>query len=329
MERILKYFTDLTGGDVRLAPIRGEQLERLPYYLRGSYRLSRLLLMNKEILIADPLSHQLPPLKGLQAQLNILKITFGIPTALLINEITAPLRRKLVVNRINFVVPGKQLFMPDLMIDLRERYNEPVINKTKLLPSAQVILLSWILRRTDHIENFTFKQLAAELRYTPMAITNAAADLRRKELCLIEGTRDKNVRFTLSRIELWQRALPFLANPVYKIQEVESLPQGSTFYYSNIPALARYTSIKEGDCRYFAAGRKSSPRRGTRPIYRTDIARGTETFLEFWKYNPGLLAGTAQGISTVDPLSLYLTLMNDTDERVQKALKQLLGDIRW
>lgn len=42
---------------------------------------------------------------------------------------------------------------------------------------------------------------------------------------------------------------------------------------------------------------------------------------------PALLCG--EGARTVDPLSLYLSLRNDPDERVQAALKELLEAMQW
>ena len=52
--------------------------------------------------------------------------------------------------------------------------------------------------------------------------------------------------------------------------------------------------------------------------------------LEVWKYNPGILSHTA--IITeliVDPLSLYLTLKNTPDERIEMALEQIIEQLKW
>ena len=46
--------------------------------------------------------------------------------------------------------------------------------------------------------------------------------------------------------------------------------------------------------------------------------------LEVWKYNPKQLANLVQDdYSVVDPLSLYLSLKNETDERIEMALEQI------
>jgi len=47
--------------------------------------------------------------------------------------------------------------------------------------------------------------------------------------------------------------------------------------------------------------------------------------IEIWKYDPKLLSHTG----TVDKLSLYLSLKDNDDERVQIELDNLLNDIQW
>jgi hypothetical protein len=47
--------------------------------------------------------------------------------------------------------------------------------------------------------------------------------------------------------------------------------------------------------------------------------------IEVWSYNPHLLGDDRM----VDPLSLYLSLRNSSDERVQQQLEQLMREIKW
>ena len=47
--------------------------------------------------------------------------------------------------------------------------------------------------------------------------------------------------------------------------------------------------------------------------------------LEIWKYDPQLLSES----NRVDPLSLYLSLAETKDERVEAALDKLLETLTW
>ena len=48
--------------------------------------------------------------------------------------------------------------------------------------------------------------------------------------------------------------------------------------------------------------------------------------IERWRYAPALLATDKR---TVDPLSLYLSLRNDPNERIQDALQTLMETLAW
>jgi hypothetical protein len=47
--------------------------------------------------------------------------------------------------------------------------------------------------------------------------------------------------------------------------------------------------------------------------------------VEIWNYDPNLFAGDGR----VDPLSLYLSLRDNPDERVQAALDQMMRKVPW
>ena len=47
--------------------------------------------------------------------------------------------------------------------------------------------------------------------------------------------------------------------------------------------------------------------------------------IEIWKYSPLLLSET----KVVDPLSLYLSMKDMEDERIQTSLEELLEKVEW
>jgi len=51
--------------------------------------------------------------------------------------------------------------------------------------------------------------------------------------------------------------------------------------------------------------------------------------LELWKYNPAKLAEGITEKFNVDPLSLYLSLQEMHDERVENALEMIIEKIIW
>ena len=329
MDALLKYLKNTAGEESKLENVPNDKLDKLPFYLRETFRFQLLRFMNQDLLLAELQKNQIPPMRQLQIQLaNIGKI-FRLPIVILLKDISAVLRNKLVSSKINFIVPGKQLFLPDLMMDLIERYKTHNQTIKKLLPSAQVVLFYWILRKNNRMEELTFQQLANELRYTPMAITNAIADLQRFDLCKIVGNKGKHIHFEGARRDLWDRAQPFLINPIRRTLQISSVPQELSVYRTNVSALAHYTNIAEGDRLFIAVERKQFSELVKYVDENHRDILDDEIQLELWKYNPGLLTDNIANANFVDPLSLYLTLLGDNDERINKELKHLLGDISW
>ena len=60
------------------------------------------------------------------------------------------------------------------------------------------------------------------------------------------------------------------------------------------------------------------------PLGRMDPQAGGTT-IEVWHYDPKLLVSGER----VDPLSLYLSLRDDPDERIQAALAQMMNAVQW
>lgn len=329
MDELLKYLKNTAGEESKLENVPNDKLDKLPFYLRETFRFQLLRFMNQDLLLAELQKNQIPPMRQLQIQLTNIGKIFRLPIVFLLKDVSAVLRNKLVGGKINFILPGKQMFLPDLMMDLKEKYETHDKTIKKLLPSAQVVLFYWILRKNNRMEELTFQQLANELRYTPMAITNAIADLQRFDLCKIVGNKGKHVHFEGARRDLWDRAQPFLINPIRRTLQISTVPQESSVYRTNVSALAHYTNIAEGDRLFIAVERKQFSElvkyvdENHRDIWDDEIQ------LELWKYNPGLLTDNIANVNFVDPLSLYLTLLGDNDERTNIELKHLLGDIPW
>ena len=63
-----------------------------------------------------------------------------------------------------------------------------------------------------------------------------------------------------------------------------------------------------------------------RKIPESDVREYEGDYVEGWKYDPRLLAGK-DGI--VNPLSLYLSLRNNADPRVEEAREAMLKGVLW
>ena len=161
-----------------------------------------------------------------------------------------------------------------------------------------------------------------------MTMSRAIDDLASHDLVevLPEG-RQKRVIFKDTRRTVWKKALPFLRSPVQKrvFVENESFSMG---VLAGLAALSQVTMIVPPVRQIRAITSKEWKAIQTNaklriiPKASADLA---PLELEIWKYEPKLLSTNGM----VDPLSLYLSLMDENNERVEAAREDLLEGIEW
>ena len=163
-----------------------------------------------------------------------------------------------------------------------------------------------------------------------MGISKAVEELIQHGLCEpIEHGKDKMISFIADRRELWSQAEPLLSNPVLKVVYVDSLPEAIGYIQANYTALSEYSDMNPSRQRSIAIdktifyGLEKSGK-----LVNTNDREG-EYRIEVWKYNPALFTELLPTDDfTVDPISLYLSLKDESqDERTESALEHLLNYI--
>ena len=95
--------------------------------------------------------------------------------------------------------------------------------------------------------------------------------------------------------------------------------------YCNSSALPEYSDMNPGKQGYYAIEKTefySIRKKGT--LVNLNEYEG-KFCLEVWKYNPLVLVGELPNdLSVVDPLSLYLSLQDNHDERIEMALDKII-----
>jgi hypothetical protein len=231
-------------------------------------------------------------------------------------------RHRLIAQHVSFIVPGNQLFAPELAVDLREHFrSERDAPGDGLAPTAQLIVLAAVMGRIA--PETTATELAAQFPYSGMSMGRAITELEAFELAQTKAAgRFRHVRFTLPREALWTRARPHLRSPVRKRRRIRRPPHGLDLPLSGETALAERTDLSTPRIETRAVAASAWKAIATRydldqPVSWDD----TVIELETWTYDP-LLLGEA---GMVDNLSLWLSLPDGTDDRVAAAKDALLG----
>ena len=332
MQDLKTYMNDILGAKIEPVPVPAKELERLPFYIREAYKLYFATLFNQSLVLATLKDGNAFTNMQIEKHLSLLRQNMDKKVALVSDDMTAINRRRLIDRGVNFIVPGKQLFLPEILIDLRENFNNRNRkNKNEvLLPSAQVILLYHILHREEKVglTDLSFKEIAEKLGYSPMAITNAIEDLRYHELCRVTGGKEKNIRFDQERNSLWDKAKPRLINPVQKRVFVDKKPD-AILLTSNLTALPEYSDMNPGEQAYYAIERSTFYELQKEGALINENEDEGQYCLEVWKYDPIKLAEGMSQEANIDPLSLYLSLKDNPDERIEMALEQIINKYIW
>ena len=127
---------------------------------------------------------------------------------------------------------------------------------------------------------------------------------------------------------LWEQTRLRMGTPVKKrlwtqhqLTEWSGVPAGLT-------ALARYTMLAAPKWSVYAV-HAAEWKRLSLQGYESELALPWQDYqsceVELWGYAPGLFAAQDR----VDPFSLYLSLQNDGNERIQTALTQMMEQVVW
>jgi hypothetical protein len=217
------------------------------------------------------------------------------------------------------------MYLPFLGIDLREHFKNIRETEASFSPSTQAVVLYHLFHNGQL--HLTPKSLANDLGYTTMTMTRALDELDGTGLgtIVMEG-RERVLRFDRDKKKVWETALDRLRSPVKNRLWVKT-PSNKPFgMKAGLSALARYSNLAEPANPVMALDGKQWKRiRANDGVMILDIAEPNASVLESWSYSPELFA--KKGV--VDRFSLFLSMREDNDERVQSALVEMMEQVEW
>ncbi len=323
----IRYFTKATGHDPSVMAASASQVAKLPLYLRSYYDLYRATIFGLPMWLAvQKEKTEVSTPAEYAAHQEKLQDVLKENVALVLPVIASYTRHRLLKVRVPFIVPDRQMFLPTLLVELRERFPRPGRAVTKpLSAAAQVVLLRHLRGRP--VEGLSLGELAGELGYSAMTLSNVRQELEAANLCqTIREKRRMRLSFPTPRRELWARAEPLLQDPVKERHWVRFSRLGENWLRAGLTALADLTLVADAVVPTYAV--KDSEVKAEMACGQIVVCPGPEgaqAQIEAWRYDPRVLADG----ETVDRLSLALSLRQTDDERVAQALRQIVAGIPW
>lgn len=300
----------------------------LPYFLRDAFQFHELDFLGHPVLLVIDRKTDKPLLGEVRVQLNKVKALAGQPVLYCTGALASYERRRLIEQKVPFIVPGNQLYLPDLGIDLREYFrHRSTTTGAALSPAGQAMLITALLRRPWQTE-WQPSVVAAALGYTAMTLSRVVKELTSAGIATpFTLGRTRYLRMEQTPQQTWEHARPMLRTPVKRSVWVhDDLPiVGQPRLLAGLSALAHHSMLAEPKWPIYAISPvqwRAATQAGIEELPEANVGACE---WQLWSYNPALLPGTG----AVDPLSLTLSLQDNPDERIQLALDELKEQWPW
>ena len=230
-------------------------------------------------------------------------------------------RKRLIEQGVYFVVSNKYAFLPMLLLNSLKKEKKRKRGST-LSPAAQYILLYYLQSQIGSV--CTIKDFLEVVPFSYQSIGRALVDLENLGLCRSEiiPNVEKRISFINDKRALWNDALQYMRSPVKRVVYTDdALPVAAAI--SGINALSHYSHL-------------NPERKQTVAIYDKDYNKSFKniqniyedegnTRIEVWMYPPEMFPSSGY----VDKLSLYLSMQNIHDARVEKELEIIIEKMPW
>lgn len=331
MEKLKKYIEETFGDPCLIETLTNNEKADLPMYVLSMYDLYRAKLFDTVIVFMAPINQLELKIAQIEAHLKTIKQTLGKETIVVLNSLKAYQRSRLIQKKIQFIVPGQNMFMPYLLIDLKPLNNNIVEKQDELSPAAQLILFWYLL---DHQNNFdfsetNFKEVAAFFDYSAMTISKVAEEFYLNDICSFnEDGKDKFMLFKKDKKRLWFEIETKLSSPILKKSFFSHPPKIENKVLSSWSALPEYTEMNPSRETHYAIYKEHYYKIKDELSACETSDKQAPYVLEIWKYNPSKISEILYTEDNViDPLSLYLILKEGNDERTFFELENLIDQI--
>jgi hypothetical protein len=333
MTNLLPQIQDYVQDTLGLKTSTGSILDlQVPFFIKDIYELIsiELTLTEKhafEVLLVIQREATYPGIVLLRKHLNQIRKITHVPLVYVNSILSAGDRKSLISQHVNFIQPHTQLFIPELAIDIRETFRQQRknIETDNLLPATQAVLIACFNRGWSLTEAYTSSQLAQGLDYSRVTLSKVIEQMIAKNF-LVRGEKTRTYRFDEPVKTVFKNALPFLKSPVKRVTFANARPLADEgIFLAGETALAHYSMLAQPAIPTYALTQEHFSRllkEGC--ISQTDAVDEIKARIELWSYpNP-----TGEG-DIADPVSVFLSLKDNHDERIQMALDEMMGEIRW
>ena len=313
---VTDYLAKLTGSEVKVLAHANRDDSKLPLAITSCYSFCDVEFIETVVTIAMPTEQDsISPMQLAKHQAKMME-AFHHPVVFVLELVESYKISRLTQAKVNFIVPGKLIFIPSLLITLRELKNKAKVMPEKMPPVAQMLVLYHLEKgKLDGLNTAEIAELTG-LAYPTINV--ALRWLDTNNIITLIGGKQKHVEIALSKIELWEKSLPFMSSPIERILFTDTKLTGGLM--AGETAMGHYTMLAEPVTPIIAIDKVSAKENAA--LMNKEYG---DIKVEVWKYSPALLSEDGYA----DRLSLYLCMKDIQDERIQIECDTLIEEMKW
>ncbi|MCB9092657.1 MAG: hypothetical protein H6620_08870 [Halobacteriovoraceae bacterium] len=313
------YLSNVLGVQAKAIPWKEKM--NLPIFLLNAYDFYEISLFDKPCLLIIQKNEIEPSPSAIKKHKDQVQAKWA-GCCIYVQEAISPYnRQRFILHRIPFIAPGNQMYLPDLGIDLREYFQQPKPKRNFFSPATQAVVIYGLCH--DSNEGFTTNKLIKALGYSRMTLTRIFNELENANVGIVNRKgRERHWSFKGSKRELWAQTQDLFRSPVKQRFWIKGKKPTTK---SGLSALAEYSMLNPPAVPIYAISTIDWKHWKESGIAILPIFEDATAELEIWHYSPREI--THKNI--VDPFSLYLSLRDTKDERIEGALEEMKENIKW
>lgn len=316
-----RYLRENIDEDIEIKPWLKKN--NLPVFLRNNYNFYETMILGTRCVLIEVLD-EMPNIDQIQKHIKQIEKLTDHQIVLFYKDITRYRRKSLIINKIAFVIENGQMFLPFLGLDLK-KVQEHVEKEVKGFTTPAQIAYLYFLYHKEDILNTT--EFAKKMGFNKMTASRALNDLYQANLITYEigGKTGRSKEYKrIPDPDYFMKGREYLKTPVKNIIYTKSKPLGAL--KAGFDALAGLSMINPSDHPIVAVDRNQLNRDQFEIVKNKDLIKDEHLVeLQLWDYDPKLFSNKDH----VDLLSLYASLKEETDERVEQALEDVLRGEPW
>lgn len=337
------FLKETIDSNIVIKPWR--EKDQLSLFLKNSYEPYEMSLLGHPCVLLEILDES-QGVVALQKHIKRIQMLTNWEIIFYLKEITRYRSKILIEKRIPFIIEDGQVFLPFLGMDLKpglqskelsnnssdthQRFRHLLYahDKDKGMPvfsaATQRAYLNFLYDE-DMVVNTT--EFAKKTGVTKMTASRVLNDLYHAKLLTYEiGGKTGRSKFyqRIPNPDYFEKGRVFLRTPVNEVVHVRSIPDGALV--AGLEALAQLSMINPPDHPVRAISRQQTEKVNLEIVTNRDIVKDENLIeLQIWAYDPMFFTHNKY----VDLLSLYASLKEEHDERVEQALKVVLRGEKW